>query len=126
MPSNISPVVTRRQSAMSSLRANATIIVLRVSRRSAKLFTPYKTTPWSIKGRDGRGRDEPASETIGRHSVPRVLRSAAVALLDVRPALMQPLKVRAQRSSPLGRLRPIDLGLLWIAKLDGRSDDSNI
>ena len=29
MPSNISPVVTRRQSAMSSLRANATIIVLR-------------------------------------------------------------------------------------------------
>src|SRR6516225_7894919 len=30
MPSDISPVVTRRQSAMSSLRANATIIVLRV------------------------------------------------------------------------------------------------
>ena len=30
MPSNISPVVTRRQSVMSSLRANATIIVLRV------------------------------------------------------------------------------------------------
>jgi hypothetical protein len=30
MPTDISPVVTRRQSAMSSLRANATIIVLRV------------------------------------------------------------------------------------------------
>jgi hypothetical protein len=28
-PSNVSPVVTKRQSAMSSLRANATIIVLR-------------------------------------------------------------------------------------------------
>ena len=29
-PSNVSPVVTKRQSAMSSLRARATIIVLRV------------------------------------------------------------------------------------------------
>src|SRR6516165_12740001 len=28
------------------------------------------------------------------------------------------LDVRAQRLSPGGRLRPIDLGLLWIAKLD--------
>jgi|SRR6516162_11228111 len=28
------------------------------------------------------------------------------------------LDVRAQRLSPRGRLRPIDLGLLWIAKLD--------
>jgi hypothetical protein len=35
-PSSISPVVTKRQSAMSSLRASATIIVLRVpARRSA-------------------------------------------------------------------------------------------
>jgi hypothetical protein len=35
-PSNVSPVVTKRQSPMSSLRANATIIVLRVpGRRSA-------------------------------------------------------------------------------------------
>ena len=35
-PSNVSPVVTKRQSAMSSLRARATIIVLRVpTRRSA-------------------------------------------------------------------------------------------
>jgi hypothetical protein len=33
MPSDSSPVVTRRQSAMSSLRANATIIVLRVPAR---------------------------------------------------------------------------------------------
>src|SRR6202048_2699673 len=32
-PSNVSPVVTKRQSAMSSLRANATIIVLRVPGR---------------------------------------------------------------------------------------------
>ena len=28
------------------------------------------------------------------------------------------LDVRAHRLSPRGRLRPIDLGLLWIAKLD--------
>src|SRR5499427_8435664 len=28
------------------------------------------------------------------------------------------LDVRAQRLSPRGRLRPIDLGLLWIAELD--------
>jgi len=28
------------------------------------------------------------------------------------------LDVRAQRVSPRGRLRPIDLGLLWIAELD--------
>ena len=35
-PSSVSPVVTKRQSAMSSLRARATIIVLRVpARRSA-------------------------------------------------------------------------------------------
>jgi hypothetical protein len=35
-PSSVSPVVTKRQSAMSSLRASATIIVLRVEpRRSA-------------------------------------------------------------------------------------------
>src|SRR5215831_9539733 len=35
-PSSVSPVVTKRQSAMSSLRASATIIVLRVpARRSA-------------------------------------------------------------------------------------------
>ena len=33
-PSSVSPVVTKRQSAMSSLRANATIIVLRVPRRA--------------------------------------------------------------------------------------------
>ena len=33
MPFGTSPVVTRRQSAMSSLRANATIIVLRVPAR---------------------------------------------------------------------------------------------
>jgi len=43
--------------------------------------------------------------------MPRALRSVAMALLDARPALMQ-------RSSPRGRLRPIDLGLLWIAELD--------
>ena len=45
-----------------------------------------------IIGRDDRGCDEPASETIGRHSVaamPRALKSGAMALLDVRPALMQ-------------------------------------
>jgi hypothetical protein len=35
-PSNVSPVVTNRQSAISSLRASATLIVLRVpARRSA-------------------------------------------------------------------------------------------
>ena len=34
-----------------------------------------------------------------------------MALLDVRPAL-------TQRLSPRGRLHPIDLGLLWIAKFD--------
>ena len=32
-PSSVSPVVTKRQSAMSSLRASATIIVLRVAAR---------------------------------------------------------------------------------------------
>ena len=32
-PSNVSPVVTKRQSPMSSLRASATIIVLRVPAR---------------------------------------------------------------------------------------------
>src|SRR5262245_8459265 len=49
--------------------------------------------------------------------MPRVLRSVAMALLDVRPALMQ-RSMREQRLSPRGRLRPIDLGLLWIAELD--------
>src|ERR1700737_871190 len=39
-PSNVSPVVTKRQSAMSSLRANATIIVLRVPRRLSAVPGP--------------------------------------------------------------------------------------
>src|SRR6202040_4233863 len=39
-PSNVSPVVTKRQSAMSSLRANATIIVLRVPRRLSAVRAP--------------------------------------------------------------------------------------
>jgi hypothetical protein len=48
------------------------------------------------------------------------LRSAAIALLDVRPASMQ-LEVRAQGLSLLGRLRPIDPGLLWTASLMPRA-----
>ena len=40
-PSNISPVVTKRQSAMSSLRANATIIVLRVPKRLSAVRAWY-------------------------------------------------------------------------------------
>ena len=40
-PSNVSPVVTKRQSAMSSLRANATIIVLRVPRRLSAVRARY-------------------------------------------------------------------------------------
>src|SRR5262249_1757130 len=34
------------------------------------------------------------------------------------PGLDAALDVRAQRLSPRSRLRPIDLGLLWIAELD--------
>ena len=64
-------------------------------------------------GRDDRGRDELASETIGRHSVSEIgcdgtARCAA--------SLDAALDVRAQR--PRGPLGPIDLGLLWIAELD--------
>ena len=71
--------------------------------------------PPVIIGRDDRGRDEPASETIGRHSVSEIgcdgtTRCAA--------SLDAALDVRAQRLSPRGRLCPIDLGLLWIAGLD--------
>ena len=40
-PSNVSPVVTKRQSAMSSLRANATIIVLRMPRRLSAVRARY-------------------------------------------------------------------------------------
>jgi hypothetical protein len=40
-PSNVSPVVTKRQSAMSSLHANATIIVLRVPRRLSAVRARY-------------------------------------------------------------------------------------
>ena len=40
-PSNGSPVVTKRQSAMISLRANATIIVLRVPRRLSAVRARY-------------------------------------------------------------------------------------
>ena len=40
-PSNVSPVVTKRQSAMSSLRASATIIVLRVPRRLSAVRARY-------------------------------------------------------------------------------------
>src|SRR5438046_1844391 len=40
-PSKVSPVVTKRQSAMSSLRANATIIVLRVPRRLSAVRARY-------------------------------------------------------------------------------------
>jgi hypothetical protein len=40
-PSNISPVVTKRQSAMSSLRARATIITLRVPARLSAVRARY-------------------------------------------------------------------------------------
>jgi hypothetical protein len=40
-PSNVSPVVTKRQSAMSSLRARATIIVLRVPARLSEVRAWY-------------------------------------------------------------------------------------
>ena len=40
-PSNVSPVVTKRQSAMSSLRASATIIVLRVPARLSAVRAWY-------------------------------------------------------------------------------------
>src|SRR5467141_152740 len=40
-PSNVSPVVTKRQSAMTSLRASATIIVLRVPRRLSAVRARY-------------------------------------------------------------------------------------
>ena len=40
-PSNVSPVVTKRQSAMSSLRASATIIVLRVPLRLSAVRARY-------------------------------------------------------------------------------------
>ena len=50
--------------------------------------------------------------------MPRALRSAAIALLDVRPASMQRSMCGRKALRLLGRLRPIDLGLLWIAELD--------
>src|SRR5205807_279426 len=40
-PSNVSPVVTKRQSAMTSLRASATIIVLRVPLRLSAVRARY-------------------------------------------------------------------------------------
>src|SRR5438270_14075121 len=40
-PSSVSPVVTKRQSAMSSLRARATIIVLRVPTRLSAVRARY-------------------------------------------------------------------------------------
>jgi hypothetical protein len=40
-PSNVSPVVTKRQSAISSLRASATIIVLRVPKRLSAVRARY-------------------------------------------------------------------------------------
>src|SRR6266550_629953 len=40
-PSNVSPVVTKRQSAMTSLRASATIMVLRVPRRLSAVRARY-------------------------------------------------------------------------------------
>ena len=42
-PSSGSPVVTKRQSAMASLRASATIIVLRVPRRLSAVRARYHT-----------------------------------------------------------------------------------
>jgi hypothetical protein len=42
-PSSGSPVVTKRQSAMTSLRASATIIVLRVPRRLSAVRARYHT-----------------------------------------------------------------------------------
>jgi hypothetical protein len=50
--------------------------------------------------------------------MPCALRSAAIALLDVRPASMQRSMCGRKALRLLGRLRPIVLGLLWIAELD--------
>src|SRR5215471_2634670 len=61
---------------------------------------------------------------IGNHrppfgaAMPRALRSVAIALLDVRPASMQRSMCGRKALRLLGRSRPVDLGLLWIAELD--------
>jgi hypothetical protein len=39
-------------------------------RPAEKISTPSKSSPAPIIGQDDPGRDEPALETIGRHSVP--------------------------------------------------------
>src|SRR5215472_9438461 len=77
--------------------------------------TRKKTTPCQ------RPRRSPTRRTcIGNHrppfsaAIPRALRSAAIELLGVRPASLQ----RSMCGSLLGRLRAVDLGLLWIAELD--------
>src|SRR6516164_6360525 len=72
-----------------------------------------------IKSFDSIGRDDRGRTNLHRKPLAaiRCLRSVAMALLDVRPGLMR-RSMWAQRVSPRGRLRPIDLGLLWIAELD--------
>ena len=81
--------------------------------------TPGKTTPESIIGRGDRVRDESALETIGRHSLRDSVRVEVGRDPTARRAAGRnaALDVRAQGLSLFGRLRPIDPGLLWIAKL---------
>jgi hypothetical protein len=58
------------------------------TQRGEKPFTPNKSAPRRSEAEDDHGRDEPASETLGRHSAPRcraALKSDAMALLDVAP-----------------------------------------
>jgi hypothetical protein len=50
--------------------------------------------------------------------MPRALRFGCDGIARCAASLDAALDVRAQHLSPLGCLRPINLGLLWIAKLD--------
>src|SRR5262249_45524408 len=80
------------------------------SRAGEKTFTLGKATPRSIIGRDDR--DEPASETIGRHPVSEI---GCDGTARCAVSLDASARCAGAALEPGGGLHPIDLGLLWIA-----------
>ena len=117
-------MLSRWRATTSTPRPEASTAISRVASRRAparwkKVHAGQKQPPGHHRPRRWRTR----RICIGNHlppfgaAMPRALRSVAMALLDVRPALMQ-RSMWAQRSSPLRPRSPIDLGLLRIAELD--------
>jgi hypothetical protein len=102
-PSNVSPVVAKRQSAISSLRASATIMVLRVPKRLSAERARYHSASALLSETAGS-----ASELDHAAANPSVAGSGELLFPSLRATL-----VRGPRQAGVARHRfdPVEIGL---------------